>query len=932
MANYILPQVLVHQEFNLIPQASSQPLSAHIAGGHAFLARYDRTDEKLLGYLGYYQPYVTTEYPWPNRPVGALVDKNYTKLFIDDALLRYFTGNTGLSTVSGYANRVRSSSLSFASNGPNYPHSAVFKDRGVKIGDIVKAVTSVGGTEYTLWSYVAGFVGKEVPATIDTTPDADAGNANTQTAPSPTYVKLAGAANCVMISNVNASAYNGLATGDINETYTIEVIQSSTGGNASTARLRVTSASGRDDVASVTPAAFGSFTDIGTRGLKVKWTNTSAPACSLSAVAEEVSPVDFVVGQKWRVTCGQAYTKPTVAAGGTYTGVDDMTYIVEVIKGGTFTSGPQISVRTTKGTDMSGPTTVSASGVAVPIGTYGVTITFTGTALCGRDRFYVAVTAKKEGAYQTLVLGHNFAKEVVNASPVDVSLELYIKENVELPRKRLYDPPNVSWAASDTTLTVYSGAQVYTPQWTDGGVQKPLPVYSSEDNGWGKLYVHYRAWLSSLAGNVGTVYDVGELDGLISGPLHPDNPLKWGVYCALLNANGVPVRYTSVANPDDPDSWLAVLSLLDGREDVYGLVPLTTDSTVLGAYIAHVGAQSAPEQGRWRVCWLQAVVKESIAKVSAATSTDGQEVLATIEDDPLVSGTQYTLLSVPARNSAFIDNKVMPGDVVRINYTTDGFGDVSYKEYVVDAVMSQDSLRLRSGPSAAITVPEKIEVWHARTADEQADAVAKDNSAYMGNRRVRLVWPDVVGTGGVKFAGYHLAAALAGLSSGVAPHQGLTNLEIAGFDDLDRTTVKFNRSQLDRMAGAGVWIVTKDPKSGVVYTRDALTTGDYNDIHARQESVVRNVDSVSYYFLNLLKPFIGTANVTPSTIDEVRAAIQAGLMELASRNFVRRLGTQIIGGKVLEVRQHALLKDRIVAAVNLEIPYALGVIELHLVV
>jgi hypothetical protein len=50
--------------------------------------------------------------------------------------------------------------------------------------------------------------------------------------------------------------------------------------------------------------------------------------------------------------------------------------------------------------------------------------------------------------------------------------------------------------------------------------------------------------------------------------------------------------------------------------------------------------------------------------------------------------------------------------------------------------------------------------------------------------------------------GYHLCAALAGLRSGVLPHQPLTNLEIVGFSDVPRTTSKFNKPQLDAMAVA----------------------------------------------------------------------------------------------------------------------------------
>ena len=52
MATYVLPQVLVFQDFTVQPAVAANPQSAHIAGGNAFLVRYDDSDEQALGDLG----------------------------------------------------------------------------------------------------------------------------------------------------------------------------------------------------------------------------------------------------------------------------------------------------------------------------------------------------------------------------------------------------------------------------------------------------------------------------------------------------------------------------------------------------------------------------------------------------------------------------------------------------------------------------------------------------------------------------------------------------------------------------------------------------------------------------------------------------------------------------------------------------------------
>ena len=68
---YVLPQVLVFQEFTQLPTPIVEPLRAHISGGNAELFRFSDTDEKALINLGSYDPLAATDYLYPNRPTGA---------------------------------------------------------------------------------------------------------------------------------------------------------------------------------------------------------------------------------------------------------------------------------------------------------------------------------------------------------------------------------------------------------------------------------------------------------------------------------------------------------------------------------------------------------------------------------------------------------------------------------------------------------------------------------------------------------------------------------------------------------------------------------------------------------------------------------------------------------------------------------------------
>ena len=313
-----------------------------------------------------------------------------------------------------------------------------------------------------------------------------------------------------------------------------------------------------------------------------------------------------------------------------------------------------------------------------------------------------------------------------------------------------------------------------------------------------------------------------------------------------------------------------------------------------------------------------------------ATTTDGGEALAVFEDDPETSGTQYTICRVPAANSGFITNAVRPGDIIRGIYTGDGFGNFTYSEFVVDEVQSENQIRVSVGPNAPQSVPAKIEVWRNLSAGEEAAEVGR-NAGMWNDRRIRATWPDQIESSGTIQEGYHLNAALAGLASGVLPHQGLTHVELAGFSSTQRTNDKFNKPQLDAMAVAGVWIVQQQ-LTGEIYTRHALTTGDYEDINQREEMLTRNVDSISYRFKDYFEPFIGVTNVTSTMLEVILGGMDKLIRTLQNERVTVSIGGQLIDATVDRFFVSEIFRDRYVAYISLNVPYALNNIELHLVV
>ena len=687
------------------------------------------------------------------------------------------------------------------------------------------------------------------------------------------------------------------------------------------------------------------------------------------------TPTAIKFGQVFLVVASQTFAATVATAGGAggvttdvdtgdllgngvtsgYTGEKNDVYVIECVKGGlldgTSQDGgadavgfPQVNVYTVKGLDHAAGIEITSTSTFYAIGSAGVTVRLAGTAGQGLrkgDKWYIPVVSSAAGQVHELRLRDDVPVQMRGTGEAaQLVMELYIKDNIEVSQKRIGFAPETNYTTEDTQVRVQEGIVAYHPEWTDAGVPQPLNVYD------GEVYVEYREWLSVLTNDVGSINDVADLDQ-IAGQLDPDNPLKWGVYKALSNSNGTVVKYTAVQEPDlfdadgkrtgsNLDSWVQVLERIKGRDDMYNLIPLTFDRMVFDLWAAHIGAESNEYANNWKAGFfalksrpVARIVGEGVDIGGVLGETVTEPVLATLSDDPAASNTQYTKLQVTTGNGYFISNNVQPGDVVRYNYTIDDLGEEKFDEFVVDRVLSESTILLYAGGDIAVTVPQRVEVHHHRSRNEVAADVAHQGAS-LSNRRICGVWPDQVGEAGTVQPGFFLACALAGLASGVVPHQGLTHVEVAGFDDYTRSYKYFNETQLNVLAESGVWIVTED-KDGTPFTRHGVTT-DNLDLNRREEMIRRNDDSMSYLFLRRLQPFIGRTNAQPGMVNRLTFEVTAIIDFLKSNGFTEELGSQLINGTIRVLQIHPLLKDRIEIVLDLTVPAPLNNIELHLVV
>jgi hypothetical protein len=137
------------------------------------------------------------------------------------------------------------------------------------------------------------------------------------------------------------------------------------------------------------------------------------------------------------------------------------------------------------------------------------------------------------------------------------------------------------------------------------------------------------------------------------------------------------------------------------------------------------------------------------------------------------------------------------------------------------------------------------------------------------------------------------------------------------------------------MAEYGTMILMQDTAGGRIYVRHQVSTqAKDGNLNTTELSITKNLDSISYFFAAMFAPYIGRYNITPELIEVLRTQLVAGLNYLGSLTSVGNLGPQLnlTQTEIVEMRQHPLLEDHVVATVNLGMPKPFNVFQLKLVV
>lgn len=600
------------------------------------------------------------------------------------------------------------------------------------------------------------------------------------------------------------------------------------------------------------------------------------------------------------VAGGTNVSTPTTAVSGTYTGTANTTYVLTISTGGALDGAhAKVTVTTTTGIDAGGPYFITTA-VPIVIGALGLSFTFTSASpVTLGDSWSFTATAAAVGGIHTVQLD-----SVVNTNlqAIDLQVDFHEVSNIVLPALRIGFAPSLNWTSTASTITLNSGIVTYDSVRFPG-----TALYLMK----GTAYSTYRALRTANANAPTTINVASDIVANFSGVDDPDSGMSYGLYRSISNNGGntlntttAPISAVSVVS-NDITGYNAALAVYNNRTDCYRAVPLTQDAGIQAAVISFVKNRSTPTAGQWMTAMVSLPLnptKQVATGLATVTNSGGSNILVTD-----TSGT-------------FITSGVKPGDTYQTTPTPDGFGNVAYISYTVSSVVTNQTLLLTAGPASPVSLATTYNVVHnLSTAEQVADWGTRTQA--LSNHRVTSVWPPSPKRLGTTQPGYYLACSLAALRGAAAPQQGLTNAAVADWDDLSQASQTFG-AYITTLLNYGAYLVSQTP-AGQVYIVKQLTT-DLSTVQLAEDSATVNFDSLSYYFLNILAPFVGKTNVVSSNLIQIAAAINSGIVFLTNNQFTSSLGGQISSGNIAALYPSPTLLDTVVVNLNVGLPIPLN--------
>jgi len=483
----------------------------------------------------------------------------------------------------------------------------------------------------------------------------------------------------------------------------------------------------------------------------------------------------------------------------------------------------------------------------------------------------------------------------------------------------------------------------------------------------GDILISYRARRQDKVGLLLEYEDVTQVDEDL-GPIQPDNPLAYGLSKAL-GATDRTVFGVMVKDQDSLVEHQKALDFLEG-EEVYAMVPLTTDRAIHQIYERHCANLSDPQSMHERRVYV--TVKASTRKSYQSLSVTGSvSVGSSTYTDPNarfysngvpvgsvirlqvpssielanVARTELIIASVTSETTVSLVSPVTQGTLVTGEAVGSGTGaqvnfqlNATANVIPTSVVMYLDGVRVDAtdytatanglvtfvtppGLGVAVTADYEIStitgIQYTVESQELTNfEIAKDIAAagegYM-SRRITITFADkAIVEGGVEAEPYYFNCALGGLVSALPPNQPIANIPIPGFTAVKHIR-QFTETHFGIMAAGGISCLIQDRDTSPIVLRNWITT-DTTNVNTRECSIVQMADYYSKYLRRNVASIAGRFNITEEFIDNMlRPAINGVNREMIAAGFA---GT---GTQILSIERSTVQKDQIFVLEELEL-------------
>lgn len=321
----------------------------------------------------------------------------------------------------------------------------------------------------------------------------------------------------------------------------------------------------------------------------------------------------------------------------------------------------------------------------------------------------------------------------------------------------------------------------------------------------------------------------------------------------------------------------------------------------------------------------------------------------------------------------FLTDGVKAGDTIEIPLDPNAYGPDAFSgrllTYTVASVLTENRILITAATDDTATTAVELPHYYSRdlqnrylttsgsnamnyrvrrqlSKDAQVEALVTTAQS-IRSKRATLAWPDTVQVSDLRngalprsstsvralagdVPGYYVACQVGGACAGLPAQHGLTNLGLSGVNVLRHSQSYFTEKQLTMLSDGGFFVMIQNTPGALPICIHQLTT-DPSALETGELSVVKNVDFISKFFLDLLEPFIGVYNVTQATQNAIFRAISDGAEGLTGRS-LDRIGPPLISGQITSLKVSDFDASRIEVYFRGVVPRPLNTIAFHLVV